>query len=335
MILVIGDIHVKKNNLSEIRLFKEKLEECLEMFDVEMVVMLGDNLDKHDTVFISCLNMIYDVIETCRSHGKVIESRPVYILVGNHDYSSNHEFLTTRHWLNGLKEWENIIVVDEVVFGFYNDKKLTFVPYVEAGRFIEALNTKKGWMDSHYIFAHQEFRGAQMGAMISTVGDEWPLDFPKIISGHIHSKQQPQDNIYYPGSALQHAFGDSSPILLLLDEDEICDIDLEMPKKKILYVDAKSVIDYEIPKSSDIIKLVVSGSIEEFKQFKKSKKYKSFVKRGIKITFKKDKLNEKNKVNEKNNENNTFINILRDLVENEKNELLQQDFENIFKDELV
>ena len=59
------------------------------------------------------------------------------------------------------------------------------------------------------IFSHQEFSGCKMGAIISIEGDKWSLDYPHIVSGHIHSRQIPQKNIYYPGAAMQHAFGES------------------------------------------------------------------------------------------------------------------------------
>ncbi len=40
--------------------------------------------------------------------------------------------------------------------------------------------------------------------------------FPLVISGHIHSEQRPQKNIFYPGSVIQHAFGESEDNGLLL-----------------------------------------------------------------------------------------------------------------------
>ena len=76
------------------------------------------------------------------------------------------------------------------------------------GRFHEALGTKK-WTDATCIWAHQEFYGCKMGAIVSVEGDKWDLHSPLVISGHIHSKQRPQENVYYSGSAMQHAFGES------------------------------------------------------------------------------------------------------------------------------
>ena len=109
------------------------------------------------------------------------------------------------------KKWENLVIVDKVIHIEIDDKLFTLLPYVPNGRFIEALdtNTEKDWTKSNCIFAHQEFVGCKMGHIISEQGDVWDNSYPQIVSGHIHSRQFVQDNIYYPGAALQHAFGES------------------------------------------------------------------------------------------------------------------------------
>ena len=35
-----------------------------------------------------------------------------------------------------------------------------------------------------------------------------------IISGHIHTRHWSQSNIYYPGSPMQHSYGDSSDCIV-------------------------------------------------------------------------------------------------------------------------
>ena len=145
-ILVIGDIHVKKNNLEEIRKFESKLKECIDEFNLTAIVLLGDNLDKHDTIFIPCLNHINSIIDLCR------KACPTYILVGNHDMISPTEFLNNNHWLNAHKEWNNVYIVDRVLNKTVDGMKMTFIPYVENGRFIEALNTTGDvWQESQFI----------------------------------------------------------------------------------------------------------------------------------------------------------------------------------------
>jgi len=92
-----------------------------------------------------------------------------------------------------------------------------------------------------------------MGAITSLEGDKWPESYPPIVSGHIHSRQIIQNNIYYPGSALQHAFGESDkniiPILTFSENYnynnnfyKLEEIDLCLPKKKIVYL---NIEDFE------------------------------------------------------------------------------------------
>ena len=72
-------------------------------------------------------------------------------------------------------------------------------------------------------------KGCHFGAIYSEKGDAWNSTYPPIISGHIHSRQLLRDNkkiyippckisnsleleygdVYYPGSMLQHSFGDT------------------------------------------------------------------------------------------------------------------------------
>ena len=51
---------------------------------------------------------------------------PTYILVGNHDFQNNSQFLTDNHWMTGMKEWKNTVVVDKVVTKEINGELLIF-----------------------------------------------------------------------------------------------------------------------------------------------------------------------------------------------------------------
>ena len=135
-----------------------------------------------------------------------------------------------------------------------------------------------------------------MGAIISVEGDKWPLTNPHVISGHIHSRQIPQSNIYYTGSAMQHAFGESEKnIIACLTFDgkenyEKDEVNLALPRKKIVYMDVDDIDDYVVSETEDKIKVTVSGVYDQFKAFKKTKKYKKMIEKGVKITFKAKRL---------------------------------------------
>ena len=225
--------------------------------------------------------------------------------------------------MNGLKEWDNIKVIDTTHSTLINNHKFVFCPYVPPGRFIEALNVTE-WKDANIIFAHQEFYGCKMGAIESEDGDKWDLELPYVVSGHIHSNQTIQPNIYYPGAAMQHAFGESEkniiPYFELEETRKLEEINLGLSRKRIIYIDANDLEEYTIPETDDQIRLTVSGTFEQFKVFKKSKKYKKLLKSGLKVIYKakKQKLPEI--------ETNDFVQILKELVQRENNEILSRDF---------
>jgi uncharacterized ubiquitin-like protein YukD len=196
------------------------------------------------------------------------------------------------------------------------------------------------WSDASCIFAHQEFAGCKMGAIISVEGDKWSLDNPVVVSGHIHSKQTPQKNIYYSGSAMQHAFGESEKniIAFLSFENKeyiLEEIDLNLPRKKIVYIDVEDVESYKVPdENKDQIKVTVKGDYNEFKALKKSKKYKDLIEKGVKVVFKPKKIDKtkKNSENEKTvvKTNDTDFNtILSNIIIEQKNPYLMQSYELI------
>lgn len=290
-VVVIGDPHFRIDNIEEVNLFIKKIKELVDKEKPDLVVCLGDLLHTHERLHTIPLNKAYEFI-------KALCDYKLYILVGNHDYIQNQQFLTQNHWMNGLKEWPNVTIVDCVKSVYINHIFFTFCPYVPNGRFKEALDTAGyNWMNSVCIFAHQEFYGCKMGAIVSVEGDKWPETNPFVISGHIHSKQRPQPNIYYTGSALQHAFGESEENTISIVEfgenETIREVDLGLPRKKIVYTDIGdpnllSKIKEKITEQPDQhIKLTLSGDdYGDFKAFKKSDVYKQLIDTGTKVVFK-------------------------------------------------
>ena len=330
-ILFIGDPHIKFSNIPEIDLLIEGLVKTCEENKPDLIVIGGDLLDDHEKIWTLALNKSYEMIDKLRKYAEV------YVLVGNHDYISNVQFLSTNHWMNGLKKWNNVTIVDTVLSKTINNNLFVFAPYVPNGRFKEAVNTSSvDWSKSNCIFAHQEFYGCKMGAITSVNGDTWDLDNPFVVSGHIHSRQYPQENIYYPGSALQIAFGESEknviPLIKFIDgERSIEEIDLLLPRKKIVYVDLEKADSIVVDKNTkDSLKYTIKGDQEDFKSFKKSKKYKEMVKAGAKISFKSDK-NKETKQQEfiKNIDGKDFKTILRSLVVKEKNKYILELFNEL------
>ena len=341
-ILCIGDIHIQTNNTIDIKIFTEKLYEYIKKNEeiIDIIVLMGDILHTHERLHTIPFNIANNMIE------QLSKMKPLYILVGNHDYINNSQFLTDNHWMNCFKNKNNINIVDKPIICNHNNLNVIMCPYVPDGRFVEALNilqisTLFDWNKTDCILAHQLFDGAKMGAIVAENVEKWEESYPYLISGHIHDKQKVQNNLYYTGSSMQHAFGESHDktiCLIKIDTSiQMEEIDLDLPKKQILYYDIEN-IDPTINKDNEVIiqkilsildtpnthyKITITGNIEQFKIFKKSEIYSKLQKNDTKIIFKNklaDILNKKHLINTTldNLNNLSFQDTLFELLKNDE-----------------
>ncbi len=286
-VLVIGDPHFKVGNVQESEEMVKKLIELAKEKKPTFIVCLGDILHRHETIHVSPLMRAEEMIRL------LSEIAPTFLIVGNHDRPNNSNYLTNEHPFNAMKKWNNTYIVDKVVDSTIKNKRFLFVPYVPPGKFMDALNTIKNPLkETTAIFAHQEFYGAKMGAIISQSGDKWSLDNPPVISGHIHDYDKPQSNIIYVGTPFQHSFGDSAKKTISIfnfgDIDgEILEDrnDLGLTKRIIVYLTPEEIHTYE-PPVNKLVKLVIRGDEASIKAVSKMEKISELKKRGIKIAFK-------------------------------------------------
>ncbi len=285
-ILLIGDPHYKKSNKDETEQMEKAILEYLNEdgkdVNIERIVVLGDVLDTHEKINLFAMKRAVDFLLSLSEHA------PVYVIIGNHDRPSNDIFLTEEHSLYPLK-WsgDDIIIIDKVL----KEKDLIFVPYVEPGRFMEALETRgvkemdlKSGKYRH-IFAHQEFFGAQMGGFVSQMGDKWDLEYPPVISGHIHDYQV-LGNVTYVGTPYQTGYGDNpNKGIYLLDEDgELVKIELNITPKIIVHLKIEEVLGYDFPDDKKV-KLVIEGDAVEIRKAINTTEYRRKLK-GIKYSIK-------------------------------------------------
>jgi DNA repair exonuclease SbcCD nuclease subunit len=331
-VLCIGDPHIQVSNIVETDLLIKGLINLATEKQPDLIIILGDVLHTHERLHTIALNKAYEMIDKLRIIAKT------YVLVGNHDMINNQVFLNENHWLSGMKEWSNTVIVDKVICETIKQEQFVFIPYVPNGRFQEALNTMDGdWKDASCIFAHQEFAGCKMGAIISVEGDKWPISYPHIVSGHIHSRQIPQENIYYTGSAMQHAFGESEKNIIACltfknGKYEREEVDLQLPRKKIVYMDVEDLDTYKVPDTEDTLKVTVSGNYDQFKALKKTKKYKNLLEKGVKVIFKPKKLKKEGFETEDDKNisgSSNFQTILGSIINNQKDPYLVKAYELI------
>ena len=327
-VLVIGDVHIKTTNIPDIDIFIKKICNIIINEKPNFTVLLGDILDTFEKINTFELNKAIELIDKIRNSSKL------YVLIGNHDMVNCLQYLTENHWANSLKSWDNVVIVDKTI----EEDEFIYVPYVPNGRFIDALNEiTYDWKNAKCIFAHQEFYGAKMGSIISEDGDKWMSDYPNVVSGHLHMNQRPQKNIYYPGSSMQVAYGETDDNIVSLltftnNNFDIREIPLGMARKKIIYTTIDNV---EIPDEdvNNKIKMSISGDYEEFKTFKKSKKYKQLIGKGVNVIFKptRKEIKLKNeKIQEsidKNNGSNDFKQILKESIKDIDNKYINETYE--------
>lgn len=266
--LVVGDLHLKKDFNYEPML--SEIIKIVNNVKPERVVILGDVLHTHEKISMQCHASAVNFFT------KLSETSKVYVLIGNHDRQNNSDFLTDIHPFNGISN-EKIKIISKPL----KEEGIIYVPYVPIGRFREALDTLNDddlFSNVDLIFAHQEFKGAQMGCKRSSKGDVWSKDNPMVISGHIH-EHQIIDNIMYLGTPIQHSFGDNSKkFVLLIDSNKkfISYALRNIRKKKILHLSYSEFMNLENIDPESDYKIIVTVSKGQAVVLKKSAKYLAF-----------------------------------------------------------
>lgn len=300
-ILIIGDTHFRSKHLSEGEAFVQRVLEIAIQKSPTAIVLLGDILDTHETAKVQPFKL------ACRFIEDLSGIAPTYVLMGNHDLMNQSQFCTDNHFFNPLKKWENVFIVDVPQVAFIGDHKVVLCPYVPPGRFVEALELlDDNFRTADCIFAHQEFKGADMSSggssassnavPSSSKGDDWDRSFPPVISGHIHKPHVLNGNIFYLGSAMQIAF-DEEPnkcLNILRFNDATSSLSSDNFEKISLGLKGKITMNYSFEELREFdetladtyyLKLKITGEQQQFRHFKTSELYKSLVNKGVKITF--------------------------------------------------
>lgn len=302
-VLIVGDIHYKLDNRKYTNMLKDKLLDLLSNKDnvsigrFDFCVLLGDILDKHEKIHPIPR---YHACDLLVELSKIL---PTYVLIGNHDRMSNNDYQTVYHPFTHMN-YPNLYIIDHAQSHIINGLLFTFVPYVPNGKFKSALESigeasKASWRDSVAIFAHQEFAGAQMGAIVSTGGDKWYKKYPVVFSGHIHDHQDLKDiNVYYVGMPYKLTYGESESKALMFvtfTTDTTNEkgskfsherYSLNLPLKKLIRVIYEEIDDLTSDKNlietfdfSDL-KIVISCTLSQFKSLGKHRILNDWKKKG-------------------------------------------------------
>lgn len=275
--IVIGDVHLSGNNLSESEVAVQDIVNYVSAnkTSADVIVFLGDVCDKFQNLHISVLRVMNEMIRSIANSAKDI---PIYIIAGNHDRPNNQHYLTNEHPFHGLAGIPTVnIVASQVLETTIKGFKLLFVPYVPEGRFEEAISdSNKSLSGTSCIFAHQTVFGAPLGSCKSETGDKWTEDKPLVISGHIHGYSVVYHNWIYAGMAWQQHYTDSPDRAIMLvrfggktlknKANDVVSYDRyklpSIPTKITVELTCEELKSYKLPKSADVC-IKLSGTAEE------------------------------------------------------------------------
>jgi DNA repair exonuclease SbcCD nuclease subunit len=268
-IAVIGDTHCKNSRLKDYLRMNQAVVKQLKTINPDLIVLLGDDADKHSTVHSIELKTIYEFISELSTISKVIK------LIGNHELLNNRCLYDKIHHFHGFN---NICtVVDEPMI----IDNMLFMPYTPVGEFNNIVNSITQPYSS--VFAHQELRGVKVGNKESTVDDVWLESQPMLISGHIHDYQQPQANLIYPGVPSPITFAETTHNIAVVENNVVNIIQLD---DVTLYETFTSTLD-DVAKvkydKDNKNRIIVNCTLGDMKAFKTSKTYKKIIEDGVYI----------------------------------------------------
>lgn len=218
--MAVGDIHIADRHLT---LTEEALENTLKAVtkyrnECDFVVVMGDIFDRHNNIKQTHRHMALEFIE------KLKAIKTTIVLLGNHDMVNNKAFMPDVHPFEGISDIPTkLYIANKPKVILVNKQHILFMPYVPPGKFIDGINMFLNAMHKNgklldvkdtrgfaMVFGHQEFRDAPYGPIKSVIGDEWPSNYPQVISGHIHDKLRLKHNVFYTGSLYPINISESS-----------------------------------------------------------------------------------------------------------------------------
>lgn len=355
--LVIGDPHFKATQELEGKEYIKKITQIANDNKPSFIVLLGDILDTHEIIHTIAHNLAESLFENLSNIS------PTFVLIGNHDYINNQQFLTTRHIFGPFKKWKNMTIVDKPISVDIDDKNFVFMPYVPPGRFIEALNVLvmegENWEIAECIFAHQSFKGCITPESPNTIKDSWDSEFPLIISGHIHNAQTVGKNVLYPGSSIQQHYNEPEDKYVWIvdwenkDDDDMPTIDkisIGLKGKKIMTMTVDEFLEQDTPKNkllSDISKgkyyltIKVIGTQPEIHNLKRNKFYIKLQELGVKFQHEQHQNTELDNIIQSHNESTprsvkeeiSYHKIFKEIITT-KDKYTQLEYDKLFGEDL-
>ena len=196
-VIFISDVHFGKGNIEKLQIMKDYFDNFFIPFVKQQkkshnpcIVIAGDYFDNRQNIDINVLNVAIDVMKD------MVNECQVYVVIGNHDIYKKCETDITS-----LKPFDDVdgimLIYDKYELMLKDDKKLLLVSWI--GDFKKENKIIAENKDSYDILVfHTELSGMTYdnnrpiinGLNLDIVEDD------KIVSGHIHKRQESKKGIY-------------------------------------------------------------------------------------------------------------------------------------------
>ena len=196
-VIFISDVHFGKGNIEKLHIMKDYFDNFFIPFVKQQkkshnpcIVIAGDYFDNRQNIDINVLNVAIDVMKC------IANECQVYVVIGNHDIYKKCETDITS-----LKPFDDVdgvmLIYDKYELTLKDDKKLLLVSWV--GDFKKENKIIAENKDNYDILVfHTELSGMTYdnnrtiinGINLDIVEDD------KIVSGHIHKRQESKKGIY-------------------------------------------------------------------------------------------------------------------------------------------
>jgi predicted phosphodiesterase len=356
-ILVIGDTHFNQKYLVECKNF---IEHCVTFIqenanELDAVILLGDVSHTFGDIKGQPFNLIY------RFFKEISKITKLFVIIGNHDLEkgicNGENGLSKIHFYRAYKKWTNVVVVDKPKICIINNMNFVMSPFIQPGLFVKTLDdylSRKKWCNPTIktLFCHQEIRDSLYGPFPSTVGDEWSIEYPPIVSGHVHKSHILPEGVYYPGDSIQFTFDEEKKRLWVLEYCEkpiiknptelnysIIKLPIKDKIKKVFTVKTIEKYNFENMSKENNISTILKGTSDEFKKFKKSKTCALLKNLCVPIIYENIDDDEVNKeilatLSKTTLKDLSIKNILRDIVL-KKNKNTQNAYEEFYNEKLI
>ena len=204
--LLINDIHVSKDTISEFRTnWNEAIDICVKR-NIPEIIVGGDLWYSRSAQTLSTLMAVREAIIQANSKDITLT-----IAEGNHDLVDQESCFGYSHLFS---EYPNVFVVDDYTIIDIGDNAVLYVMsyFPENGSFIERLNGIVEELDkskTNVLYIHEGINGG----LAYPSDDELPASifepFDHTLVGHYHNRKIVEGtNIEYIGASRQHNFGE-------------------------------------------------------------------------------------------------------------------------------